>query len=463
MNPRQVLEDLATVGVEDVRPVTVDEDPRGVVVVVRVAADVVAAVDDEHAVTERRQALGGDRAGEPCTDDEVVEGTRAGRRGPRRGREHALDLGLHGLPRPVPRRLAEDRLDGRLVDAVGQRGLDRVHEARGVVADQHEPTLAVRLDDVGDGRRDHGLARGQVLESLRRADEARRLVERERHQRDIPPGDVRRQVRVLLRAEVVQVRALRKRLRVDLRHRTDDHDVPVGPRVGEVGEKHGVHPLVDDAEEPEARMRDRRLVGRLVEGATRRAEVVGVDARREHVHVVVPLRLRAVEAHAAREDDVRAPQKLGLALDELGGRVRERLQLVHAVPDDCARLEVDGERRRHRRVVPEHVVVHLAADEQLVEERLLHRVDLVAPETFRDPRHGDGDTRRRLAQLEPELAGHRLLEEEDAALTRPAAHQMLRALPNEVPPKVGQDDHVIRHGTPPQTGAGSRPWIMPFK
>ena len=47
---RQVLEDVGRVGVEDVRPVGVDQDAGVVVAVVGVAADVRALVDDEHAL-----------------------------------------------------------------------------------------------------------------------------------------------------------------------------------------------------------------------------------------------------------------------------------------------------------------------------------------------------------------------------------------------------------------------------
>ena len=58
---------------EDVRPVLVDQDAVVVVVVVGVAADVVAPVDDEHALPElRRQALGHHRAGEAGPDDQHV-------------------------------------------------------------------------------------------------------------------------------------------------------------------------------------------------------------------------------------------------------------------------------------------------------------------------------------------------------------------------------------------------------
>ena len=69
---RQVIEDVARVGVEDVRPVFVDEDARLVVVVVGVARDVVAAVHDEDFfVANARQALGQHAAGKTRSYDQV--------------------------------------------------------------------------------------------------------------------------------------------------------------------------------------------------------------------------------------------------------------------------------------------------------------------------------------------------------------------------------------------------------
>src|SRR5215217_1229239 len=64
----EVVEDLLRVRVEDVRPVAVHEDARVVVVVVRVAPDVRAAVDNEDTLVRLgREALGEDTAGEPGT------------------------------------------------------------------------------------------------------------------------------------------------------------------------------------------------------------------------------------------------------------------------------------------------------------------------------------------------------------------------------------------------------------
>src|SRR6476659_9600107 len=70
---RQVLDDLGRVRVEDVRAVAVDEDPGGVGLVVRVAADVRPAIEHEDALAAlARESLGHDAAGETGTDDHDV-------------------------------------------------------------------------------------------------------------------------------------------------------------------------------------------------------------------------------------------------------------------------------------------------------------------------------------------------------------------------------------------------------
>ena len=72
--PRQVVEDVARVGVKDVRPVLVDQDAGLVVVVVGVAADVRALVADQDVLAGMRgQPLGDRRAGKAGADDQVVE------------------------------------------------------------------------------------------------------------------------------------------------------------------------------------------------------------------------------------------------------------------------------------------------------------------------------------------------------------------------------------------------------
>src|SRR6185312_7236900 len=81
-------------------------------------------------------------------------------------------------------------------------------------------------------------------------------------------------------------------------------------------------------------------------------EMRDIDAARESVDAGVPVALRLVEAVAAGEDEIGAPQELLLALEHDRRRATEGGELVHAVIDDGARLDMVGEGAAHRRVVP---------------------------------------------------------------------------------------------------------------
>jgi hypothetical protein len=87
--------------------------------------------------------------------------------------------------------------------------VDRVDERLGVVGDGDDAALAVGVDDVGDRRRHHRKARREVFERLGRADVPRRPVLRERHDRDVPAGEVPRQIAIVLHAERMHVGARR--------------------------------------------------------------------------------------------------------------------------------------------------------------------------------------------------------------------------------------------------------------
>ena len=70
---RQIVHDLLAVGVEDVRAVFVVEDAGLVGLVIGVAADVRAPVDQQHArAVLARQALGKNGAGKPGSDDQII-------------------------------------------------------------------------------------------------------------------------------------------------------------------------------------------------------------------------------------------------------------------------------------------------------------------------------------------------------------------------------------------------------
>ena len=72
--PREIVDDALGIGMENVRPVTMDQHAGFIVMVVGVATDVRPAVDHQHALVQPgRQALGQYAAGEPGADDQVVE------------------------------------------------------------------------------------------------------------------------------------------------------------------------------------------------------------------------------------------------------------------------------------------------------------------------------------------------------------------------------------------------------
>ena len=74
---RQVAEHLVRVGVEDVRTVAVNQQSLMVILIVGVAADVIAAVDQQHAaVAFTGDPFGKNGAGVACPNDQIIESGR---------------------------------------------------------------------------------------------------------------------------------------------------------------------------------------------------------------------------------------------------------------------------------------------------------------------------------------------------------------------------------------------------
>ena len=101
-----------------------------------------------------------------------------------------------------------------------------------------------------------------------------------------------------------------------------------------------VHPLVDDAEEAEPRVRNAGLILGFGRHGSRRGEVRDIDAARKREDPTMPLALRFVQTLAAREDEIGAVQQLFLVFEKFRRRILERRQLVHAVEHDGARRQV---------------------------------------------------------------------------------------------------------------------------
>jgi hypothetical protein len=131
----------------------------------------------------------------------------------------------------------------------------------------------------------------------------------------------------------MNVRAARQAGRVNLDDRPDHHELPTGAQPRDRVEQRGVEPLVNHAEEAEARARDGGLVCGVCDAGARPREVRAVNARREGVDARVPVALGLVETLAAREDEVGAHEQLLLKTSEQRRRALEGRQLVHAIVD----------------------------------------------------------------------------------------------------------------------------------
>ena len=161
---------------------------------------------------------------------------------------------------------------------------------------------------------------------------------------------------------------LRQRARIDLHDRAEQHEMPVGPERRHLAHELDVEPLVDHAEEPDPRMRNAGLVGRIALRLPCAREVRDVHAARERVDLRMQVPLRLVEALAAGQHEIRALHQLRLALPQGGRRAGEGRELVHAVVDHGERLEMPCERQCHRCVVPEHVRTDVLLGEEHVDE-----------------------------------------------------------------------------------------------
>ena len=134
------------------------------------------------------------------------------------------------------------------------------------------------------------------------------------------------------------------------------------------------------------------------------------------------LALGFVEAGASGQDDVGALEQRGLALAHLARGILEGRELVHAVVDDGAGLQVSQQRQRHRRVEPGHVVGDLVALEIRREQRLERRqLVVVEPRSVdRRVRAQDLQTGLRLGPFEERgaVGAHRFLDEDHVEVPR---------------------------------------------
>ena len=190
---------------------------------------------------------------------------------------------------------------------------------------------------------------------------------------------------------------------------------------------------------------DRGLVGGLgIARPPRLREVLEVDRGREAVHVAMPIALGLVEAHAAGEDEVGARENSSFSQrDQLLRCAAEKRELVHVVVDAEIAFEMARERQRHRRVVPKDARRFRLAGEKAVDQAALPRGHVALAQALGQDRRRDGDaagTFRHVHARPRALLEERLLDLQHAIMLGGAAQEMLRALPDEVPAKMGEAD-----------------------
>ena len=259
----------------------------------------------------------------------------------------------------------------------------------------------------------------------------------------------------------MDVGVARQALRVDLDHRADHHDLPLRVAHGHGVDQLHVDALVDDAAVTQPRTRQLGLQ-RVVAGDL--GEVGGVDAARKAVHARVPVLLGPVQAGPAGEHQVRLLEQHVLALHQLARRVLEERQLVHAVVDDPARLQLGGQRHGHRRVEPDPVVGDLRRLHRFGDEALQHR-DVVVVEAGGRRRHVRPPHLHPIGGREPlqpllGLAHHRLFDEDHSPALGQTGQQVLRPLVDEVPAEVGKDEQGL-HGWGSRRGLWGRLFVCP--
>ncbi len=123
-------------------------------------------------------------------------------------------------------------------------------------------------------------------------------------------------------------------------------------------------------------------------------------------------RASLVEALAAREEQAGAADEVTLEIADLLRRATELRQLVHAIIDAKAGLQMRREAQRHRREIPGHetlallAVCNVVAGEQVAQQRALEEIRLVLREAARQDGVATvmlacGCARRRWARVAP--------------------------------------------------------------
>ncbi len=196
----------------------------------------------------------------------------------------------------------------------------------------------------------------------------------------------------------------------------------------------------------------------------------GVDGRGEAVDVRVAVFAGGVEARAAAEDDVGAGERGGLAGGHLGRGVGEERELVHRIDDQHVGTEALGERKRERRVEPrvaaaQSVGFHETVDEGGEVRHLRRRESGRVLDGRSRPQNRHAVGRRGALPVGALCTYHRLLDEHDRTVGGEPREQVLRALVDEVPTKVREDDErrIDGHGADWNCGTTPKPMHPPHQ
>ena len=219
--------------------------------------------------------------------------------------------------------------------------------------DDDVAVVAVEAANLRQVRRDDRNAHAEVFVQLRRIDVRGVVGEQVRHDADVELLHVLRQVGMRALAEQRDVRAALERRHVGLR-RPDEREAHLGQPRRDGGQQRLIDPLMQAADVADDRPLERREVGRRrVAALAHGLEPLEVHAERKQMHADRMAGGALTQLLGRDEHEIRLPEQLLFARDDLPGAVRARRQVVDAVVDRHLRIDgadhVERERRRQER------------------------------------------------------------------------------------------------------------------
>src|SRR6185369_10239154 len=148
---------------------------------------------------------------------------------------------------------------------------------------------------------------------------------------------------------------------------------------------------------------------------------------------------------ATGEYQIGNSKKLGLPFSQTFRRVLERGQLVHAIVDNRQWFQMFGERQCHRRVVPEHVLLNVMIQDQIIDNQALESyLDFQVTQVTRQLRSYDIYSGIPSAQFHSRLGcgEDRFLYEKNTPVFCATTEQVLRTLIDRIPAKVREANKI---------------------